>query len=147
MATDPFQKLDQYLRVDCSGNEWHEERAAEAQRIAAGFERGDWSLLNEQWRSRPSGWLFRCICSLRSLGQSGSPAAPVLLDMLMVPDNRIGLAAVDSLRAIDWTRIAPSHTTPQVFARLQELADGGSRADKDVIEQFVLRLKAAGHGE
>ena len=133
-----FEKWDDFIRTGYQTDDWHDLYAADAQKMAGGFLPGDWDQLSEQWRRRPADWLYRCVYSLRGVDEAR--AAPILLEMLMVPNEQIARAALDSLRSMDWNRKL-ARPGPEVFSRLRELAESGT-GDRDVIEQLQRKLAA-----
>jgi hypothetical protein len=95
---EKWQQLDEHLSGDFTDGYWSEEALPEAMEWLHDLDEADWRALDELWKQRSSQWQER-FGDLLADAPPGR-AVPILNELLAAGEEKVAIAAADSLRSI-----------------------------------------------
>ncbi|WBS01538.1 hypothetical protein OU994_25190 [Pseudoduganella sp. SL102] len=130
-----FSEFEDYLRQGFSISFWSNEGISEACGILNKFPVEDWGALAKRWRDNTDIWKVRCAETLDS--QPSQIVLEILLDMLEEDDEKVVVAAADSLRSLSQGELK---IPPATLERIVILRDRSGVAVKAVLSDFIKRI-------
>jgi len=115
----PFERLDAHLLQPFSLDYWYDVAIERAQELAGDLDDDDFRALAAAWPKRPPAWHERLVHALR--GAPGPRSARILKELILACDDRVVLAAIDSLNGLD-DHALPEALDDAIAARLRAVA-------------------------
>lgn len=129
-----FEEYCNYLDEDLPVDYWSDLGICAACALLSAFSEGEWSRLAQEWRTKSAVWKERCA---QTIDAYCSPLVmAILLDMLEDEDDRVVVAAADSVRSMALAQVPIS---PAIVARLAALRDRSGIVDKIVLSALIKR--------
>lgn len=131
-----FDDIDQYLMPDYQVDYWSDYAIDYATELINQLSNDDWALLEKTWPDRNIKWQIRLADA--AFGSDKSRAINLLSQMLKSADDRVALAAVESLDARDDARTLNPSLRPYL-ERLLTHVEGGYRT---MVEDLIARIQS-----